>query len=152
MSSVAMYLRYRGAKVDPGSLNSWLTSHGGYASGNLIIWGSVNKLGVKYQSMQTPSIAAVKKGLEACHGIIANGMHPLNLLCFLLCYQFVVVAIGFFWLAMLEVFYLSWRFERLFTPWQAPPSMWMILASTKAHTISMKCCVWYTCAVNISVV
>ncbi len=40
MSNVAMVLRYYGANADPGSLNSWLTSHGGYQSGCLIRWGT----------------------------------------------------------------------------------------------------------------
>lgn len=40
MSSVAMILKYYGAGVDPGRLNSWLTSRGGYASGCLIYWAT----------------------------------------------------------------------------------------------------------------
>ncbi len=37
-SSVAMILNTRGVNVNPGSLNSWLASHGGYESGCDIIW------------------------------------------------------------------------------------------------------------------
>lgn len=33
---------YIGVNVDPGSLNSWLTSHGGYASGDLLVWSASN--------------------------------------------------------------------------------------------------------------
>ena len=42
MSSVAMALNTRGANVNPGSLNSWLKSHGGYVSSNLLVWTAVN--------------------------------------------------------------------------------------------------------------
>lgn len=42
MSSVAMALNNG---MDPGQLNQWLINNGGYASGDLIIWGSVNSLG-----------------------------------------------------------------------------------------------------------
>ena len=38
VTSMAMILAYRGAPVDPGKLNAWLTSNNGYASGCLIKW------------------------------------------------------------------------------------------------------------------
>jgi hypothetical protein len=73
MSSVAMMLNTKGAGTDPAALNTWLGSHGGYASGCNIVWGSVNAFGkVKYQSMQTASEANICAGLKAGHGIIAN--------------------------------------------------------------------------------
>jgi hypothetical protein len=37
-SSVAMILNTRGVNVNPGSLNSWLDSNGGYADGCDIYW------------------------------------------------------------------------------------------------------------------
>ncbi|ARU61906.1 hypothetical protein CBW65_13340 [Tumebacillus avium] len=48
VTSVAMALRHKGilvsgASADPGNLNSWLKSNGGY-SGNLLVWGAVPKL------------------------------------------------------------------------------------------------------------
>lgn len=48
MTSVDMMLNTYGKIGDPGAFNSWLKSHGGYASGCLIIWGSVSSLGFKY--------------------------------------------------------------------------------------------------------
>lgn len=51
VSSVSMALECRGKSVgtaiNPGTLNHWLRNNGGY-SGNLFMWGSVNKLGVSY--------------------------------------------------------------------------------------------------------
>jgi len=50
MSSVSMILATWGEKVNgqttnPGTLNTWLINNGGYASGDLIVWASINKLG-----------------------------------------------------------------------------------------------------------
>eukprot|EP00055_Hartaetosiga_balthica_P008606 m.32617 g.32617 ORF g.32617 m.32617 type:complete len:218 (-) comp6393_c0_seq2:5479-6132(-) len=73
MSSVAMLLHSRGLNYNPGSLNSWLISNGGYASGDLIIWSAVDRLGkTSYQGMENPSESVVASGLSQCHGIIAN--------------------------------------------------------------------------------
>ena len=33
---------------NPGTLNTWLKGHGGYVSGDLFVWGSVNSLGITY--------------------------------------------------------------------------------------------------------
>lgn len=38
MTCVASELKFRGADVDPGKLNTWLTKNGGYSNGNLIAW------------------------------------------------------------------------------------------------------------------
>ena len=53
MSSVAMVLNdcrktINGGEANPGTLNSWLKTNGGYASGNLFVWGSVAKFGLSY--------------------------------------------------------------------------------------------------------
>ena len=53
MSSVAMILatyglKTSGAATNPGNLNTWLTHNGGYVSGDLLVWGSVSKLGLPY--------------------------------------------------------------------------------------------------------
>ena len=45
MSSVAMGLSGVGSNYNPGTLNQWLKGHGGYVSGDLIVWGSVAPLG-----------------------------------------------------------------------------------------------------------
>jgi len=51
MSSVSMALNGIGKTIDgqesnPDSLNTWLKNHGGYASGDLFVWGSVSSLGL----------------------------------------------------------------------------------------------------------
>jgi hypothetical protein len=45
MSSVAMVQQTKGANMNPGTLNKWLRSNGGYVSGDLIVWGATDKLG-----------------------------------------------------------------------------------------------------------
>jgi hypothetical protein len=45
LTCTAMALAYRGAVVDPGSLNSWLTKNNGYVSGCLIAWGTAANYG-----------------------------------------------------------------------------------------------------------
>ncbi|EGD79724.1 hypothetical protein PTSG_10708 [Salpingoeca rosetta] len=77
MSSVAMLLHTRGLGLDPGSLNNWLINNGGYESGDLILWGSVDKLGkTSFQGLEKPALSDVISGIQAvrfkCHGIIAN--------------------------------------------------------------------------------
>ena len=48
ISSVSMALAGIGKSYNPGSLNTWLKGHGGYVSGDLFVWGSVNSLGLSY--------------------------------------------------------------------------------------------------------
>ncbi len=53
ISSVSMILNdcgraVNGAAATPKSLNVWLRNNGGYASGNLFVWGSVAPLGLGY--------------------------------------------------------------------------------------------------------
>jgi hypothetical protein len=45
MSSVSMIQRTKGANVNPGTLNSWLRGHGGYVSGDLLVWSATDALG-----------------------------------------------------------------------------------------------------------
>jgi hypothetical protein len=57
MSSVSMALNARnvhlnGQEANPGTLNAWLKSNGGY-SGNLFVWGSVAKFDFHYQGQPT---------------------------------------------------------------------------------------------------
>jgi hypothetical protein len=73
MSSVAMILNTKGTGHDPGSLNSWLKSNGGYASGCNIIWASVDAFGVtSFQGIETADESAICNGLSQGHGIVAN--------------------------------------------------------------------------------
>ena len=48
MSSVSMALSGCGKSYNPDTLNTWLKGHGGYVSGDLFVWGSVNSLGITY--------------------------------------------------------------------------------------------------------
>jgi len=48
-----MYLTTRGHSLDPGQLNEWLKGHGGYAQGDLLVWGSVDSMGVSFQGIET---------------------------------------------------------------------------------------------------
>lgn len=48
MSSVAMALTGIGHNYNPSTLNQWLKSHGGYVSGDLFVWHSINSLGLLF--------------------------------------------------------------------------------------------------------
>ena len=74
MSSVAMILSTKAnPSTNPSQLNSWLKSNGGYASGCLIIWSSVNAFGtVTYIGQENPTEAEICSGLSAGHGLVAN--------------------------------------------------------------------------------
>ncbi len=73
MSSVAMMLTTKGTSKNPSQLNSWLKSNGGYSSGCLINWASVNSFKtVTYIGKQHPSESEICNGLSAKHGLIAN--------------------------------------------------------------------------------
>ena len=67
MSSVAMYLTTRGHHYTPGSLNVWLKDHGGYASGDLIIWSTVDSMGVSYQVRAQGASARLLLDASVCH-------------------------------------------------------------------------------------
>lgn len=73
MSCVSMILAGRGASVNPGTLNQWLTSNGGYASKDLIIWSAVDShFGVSYQGQIKPDSSTLQSKLKSCAGLIAN--------------------------------------------------------------------------------
>lgn len=61
-----MMLNTYGVKVNssttnPHTINIWLKAHGGYASGNLFVWGSINTLGFVYQGKVTAAQAKSKQ-------------------------------------------------------------------------------------------
>lgn len=73
MSSVAMMLDTKGCHYNPSTLDSWLTSNGGYADGCNIYWGSVDTFGcTTYIGKQNPTESEICNGLDAMHGLIAN--------------------------------------------------------------------------------
>ena len=73
MTSVAMFLNHKGCSKDPGTLNSWLKSNGGYSGGCNINWASVDKLGYStFMGKQTPTETEMCNGIAAGHGLVAN--------------------------------------------------------------------------------
>ena len=70
MSSASMALAGTGKSYNPGSLNKWLTSNGGYASGNLFVWASINRLGLTFQGFVSNS--QIKPKLDAGNIVICN--------------------------------------------------------------------------------
>ncbi len=68
-----MILNTKGVNIDPGSLNSWLQGHDGYADGCDIVWGSVDAFKVvTFIAIETADYDTICSGVEAGHGIIAN--------------------------------------------------------------------------------
>jgi hypothetical protein len=49
MSSASMALAGTGHSYNPDTLNNWLKANGGYVSGNLFVWASINKLGLTFK-------------------------------------------------------------------------------------------------------
>lgn len=70
MSSAAMALKGHGKNYDPHSLNQWLKSNGGYASGNLFVWASINKLGFSFIGFVSNS--QIKANIDKGHVVICN--------------------------------------------------------------------------------
>merc|ERR1711870_23731 len=79
MSSVAMALasydeKINGDLVNPGNLNSWLNSNGGYEDSDLIVWSSVDKLGKVTFKEEVGSLSTSDLGkyVSDCYPVIAN--------------------------------------------------------------------------------
>jgi len=73
ITSVSMYMAYRGYGGNPGVLNAWLRDNGGYASGCLIYWAKPDDLGfTAFQGLEHVDYGTVCSGLDAAHGIVAN--------------------------------------------------------------------------------
>ena len=70
MSSTAMALKGIGLNYNPSSLNAWLTGHGGYVSGDLFVWASINILGVTFLGKVTRS--QIKDNLSRDNIVILN--------------------------------------------------------------------------------
>jgi hypothetical protein len=82
MSSVSMILETRKIHVahnatNPGSLNTWLTEHGGYVYGDDIIWNSVHTLGKvrMLEDVKVMSSSQVHRYLDKCYGVVVNVRH-----------------------------------------------------------------------------
>lgn len=76
MSSAAMALAGTGKNYNPSTLNTWLKANGGYVSGDLFVWGSINRIGLNYQGKVANSqiIANLNAGkVVICN--VHNGGH-----------------------------------------------------------------------------
>ena len=76
MSSVSMVLADCGKTVDgttstPKSLNVWLRNNGGYASGDLFVWGSVTKFGLSFVT-KTSTHSQIDSYFKSGHAVILN--------------------------------------------------------------------------------
>jgi hypothetical protein len=77
MSSVAMGLSGAGHNYNPGTLNSWLKSNGGYVSGDLLVWSAVSKIGLSFKGnywfdLGKVANSAIKSSLDAGHIVVCN--------------------------------------------------------------------------------
>lgn len=70
MSSAAMALAGTGHSYNPSTLNAWLKSHGGYVSGDLFVWGSINSLGLTFEGKVANS--QIKTKLDQGKVVICN--------------------------------------------------------------------------------
>lgn len=70
MSSAAMALKAIGSNQNPSTLNAWLIGHGGYVSGDLFVWASINPLGVNFVGFINR--AGIEKNLKADNIVIMN--------------------------------------------------------------------------------
>lgn len=70
MSSAAMALAGTGHGYNPKTLNQWLKANGGYVSGDLFVWASINKLGLTFGGFV--SNANIKSNLDAGKVVICN--------------------------------------------------------------------------------
>jgi ABC-type bacteriocin/lantibiotic exporter with double-glycine peptidase domain len=70
MSSASMALAGTGHSYNPKTLNQWLKSNGGYVSGDLFVWASINKLGLTFKGFVANS--AIKSNIDAGNVVIVN--------------------------------------------------------------------------------
>jgi len=70
MSSAAMALKGFGQEFDPKSLNIWLTNNGGYVSGDLFVWASINRFGVTFKGFIANN--QIKANLDSGNIVIVN--------------------------------------------------------------------------------
>lgn len=70
MSSASMALAGTGHNYNPSTLNQWLKAHGGYVSGDLFVWGSINSLGLTFEGKVANS--QIKAKLDQGRVVICN--------------------------------------------------------------------------------
>lgn len=65
-----MALAGTGHSFNPSTLNAWLKGHGGYVSGDLFVWGSINPLGLTWEGKVSNS--QIKAKLDQGRVVICN--------------------------------------------------------------------------------
>ena len=70
MSSAAMALAGTGQNYNPKTLNQWLKGHGGYVSGDLFVFASINPLGLTFEGKVGNS--QIKAKLDQGRVVICN--------------------------------------------------------------------------------
>jgi hypothetical protein len=75
ITAVTMMLRYYGISTDPGAFNAWVTSAGGYASDDQLIWDAVNFYTngrVTFSGWIGPDLGAIQAELDAGRPVVAE--------------------------------------------------------------------------------
>lgn len=67
MSSAAMALTGTGRTQNPRTLNQWLRSNGGYVSGDLFVWASINKFGLTFKGFIANGNIKANRRWKCCH-------------------------------------------------------------------------------------
>lgn len=70
MSSASMGLSGVGHAYNPSTLNTWLKGHGGYVSGDLFVWASINPIGLTFEGKVSNS--QIKTKLDQGKVVICN--------------------------------------------------------------------------------
>lgn len=70
MSSASMGLSGVGHAYNPSTLNAWLKTHGGYVSGDLFVWASINSIGLTFEGKVANS--QIKAKLDAGKVVVCN--------------------------------------------------------------------------------
>ena len=71
MTSVTMAVTSMPTWADPNGMNEWLKEHGGYVSGDLFVWASVQPFGLIFGGIDTVT-DRIGLHLLANHFVIAN--------------------------------------------------------------------------------
>ena len=75
ITAVTMMLRYYGLNTDPGAFNAWLTSNGGYAYDDQLIWDAVTSYTdgrVAFSGWLGPDLGAIIAELDAGRPVVAE--------------------------------------------------------------------------------
>jgi peptidase C39-like protein len=73
--SVTMMLRYYGLDTDPGAFNAWLTTNGGYAFDDQLVWSAVTTYSggqVAFSAWTGPNLDLIQTELDADRPVVAE--------------------------------------------------------------------------------